>query len=258
MIFSGLVAASLMALGPMGPDKATANPERYRVDLKITQSVDLTPLGQGVMDSEGDASIFVTVTMSDTTGGQLAHVVIDSMTLVATGNIAQQISSSAVDSVRGKFLHAYIVDGKVKGTPTPSDAENPALGLAGSALSALFLGIPEGKGAGDTWADTTRSTPPADGSGGLTSESVTSWTATGMDGDAVVISGTQNGTVSGEMNGQSVSGTVEGTIEATAIPRGLSHAVKITSNNNLEVLVPQAPDVILVKNGSSAVVTALP
>lgn len=255
MIVSGLMALALVSGGTTGPD--TPAPMRYKVDVAMKQSVDMTPMGQGVIDSEINAAVWVAVTMSDTTGGRLAHVVIDSMTVTTTGMAGAQFTPDAVAAASGAFLHAYIVDGKVKGTPTLSVSDNIAvMALGAPALSALFIGMPEGKKAGDTWADTT-STPAGDASNGMSGQSVIEWKVTGMDGSAFVVTGTSNGTVSGEQQGQQISGTVEGSTEVTTVPGGPATAATVTTTQAIEVLVPQAPDVIRVQIASSAVVTLL-
>ncbi len=259
MIVSGLLAATLVFAGPTGPDKGTTAPQRYKVDITLNQAVDLTPMGQGVMDSEITATVYVALTMSDTTGGKVAHMLVDSMTINATGMAAAGFPAEAADSVRGKYIHAYIVDGKIKGNPVPSVEGNPALGLAASALPALFVGVPAGKKIGDTWSDTTNTTPPADGSPGMSGEAIVEWTVTGMDGAALVLTGSQKGTVSGEPQpGQQVSGTITGTNAVTTVPGGPSTRASVSTEQKLEVLVAAAPDVIRVDVKTTAQVSALP
>jgi hypothetical protein len=254
VIVSGLMALALMTGGTTGPDKSATM--RYKVDVTVKQSVDLTPMGQGVMDSDINAAVWVVVTMADTTGGQTAHVVIDSMTVEATGMAGAQFPQEAVNGARGASFHAYIVDGKVKGTPELSVSDNMAVMVLGSpALSALFIGMPAGKKIGDTWADTTNTTSTAEN--GMSGQSVVEWKVVGMDGDAYVVAGTSTGTVSGEQQGQQISGTVEGTTEATTTTGGPAKAATVKTTQAMEVLVPQAPDVIRVQSTSSAVVTRL-
>lgn len=254
MIVSGLMTLALLTGGATGPDHGA--PVKYKVDVTIKQAVDLTPMGQGVMDSDINAGVWVSVTMADTTGGQTAHVVIDSMTVEATGMAGAQIPQEMVNGARGAFFHAYIVNGKVKGTPELSASDNIAVMLLGSpALSALFVGLPAGKKIGDTWSDTT--TTMAEGGEGMSGQSVVEWKVTSMDGDASVITGTSTGTVSGEQQGQQISGTVEGTTEATTTPGGPAKSATVKTTTAMEVLVPQAPDVIRVQSTSSAVVTRL-
>lgn len=254
MIVSGLMALALLTGGPNGPDKPATM--RYKVDVAVKQAVDLTPMGQGVMDSDINAAVWVAVTMSDTAGGQLAHLVIDSMSVEATGMAGAQFPQEAVNAARGAFFHAYIVDGKVKGTPTLSVENNIAVMVLGApALSALFIGMPEGKKVGDTWTDTTNTAP--EGGNGMSGQSVVEWKVTGMDGEAYVVTGTSTGTVSGEQQGQQISGTVEGTTEATTTPGGPAKSATVKTTQAIEVLVPQAPDVIRVQSSSSAVVTRL-
>jgi len=254
VIVSGLMTLALLTGGATGPDKPATI--RYKVDVAVKQAVDLTPMDQGVMDSDINAAVWVAVTMADTAGGQTAHVVIDSMTVEATGMAGAQFPQEAVTAARGASFHAYIVDGKVKGTPKLSVSDNIAVMVLGApALSALFIGMPAGKKMGDTWTDTT--TNAATEENGMSGQSVVEWKVTGMDGDAYVVTGTSTGTVSGEQQGQQISGTVQGSTEATTTPGGPAKAATVKTTQAIEVLVPQAPDVIRVQSTSTAVVTRL-
>lgn len=258
MIALGVMAA-LIAGGPIGPDRVPQAPQRFKMDFNMTQSVDLTPVGQGVMDSEVTGSAFVALTMSDTVGGKLVHLVIDSVIVNATGMLAMQFPTEAMAAARGQFFHAYIVAGKVKGSVNPSLEGSPAMGLAAPALSVLFVGLADGKKVGDIWTDTTRTTPPADGSPGLSNESVSEWTVTAINGDVIVINGTQQGTLSGEPQpGQQLTGTVTGTAEVTSTPGGPAKAAKMRSEQKMEVLIDQAPDVIRIEMTTSAELIAIP
>lgn len=258
MIALGVMAA-LITGGPVGPDRVPQAPQRFKMDFSMTQSIDLTPVGQGVMDSEVTGSAFVALTMSDTAGGKLAHLVIDSVLVNATGMLAMQFPTEAMAAARGQFFHAYIVDGKVKGSVNPSLEGSPAMGLAAPALSVLFVGLADGKRIGDAWSDTTRSTPPADGSPGLSNESVSEWTVTAVDGGVISMTGTQQGTLAGEPQpGQQLTGTVTGTAEVTSIPGGPAKAAKMRSEQKMEVLTDQAPDVIRIEMTTSAELIAIP
>lgn len=257
MIALGVMTA-LIAGGPIGPDRAPQAPQRFKMDFSMTQSVDLTPMGQGVMDSEVTGSAFVALTMSDTVGGKLAHLVVDSVVVKATGMLAMQFPAEAMATAQGQFFHAYIVDGKVKGAPNPSVEGSPAMGLAAPALSLLFVGLADGKKVGDVWADTIRSSPPADGPG-MSNEMVSEWTVTAVDGGVISMTGTQQGTVSGEPQpGQQLTGTVTGTAEVTSLAGGPTKTGRMQTQQKMEVLVDQAPDVIRVEQTTSAELIPLP
>lgn len=257
MIVSGFLALAIAAGWPVGPD--TPVPQRYKVDVVINQSVDLTPMGQGMMDSDINGTLWLAVTMSDTTGGKLAHVAIDSMTVTATGMMGAQLPQPMVEAAKGQFFHLYLVDGKPEGTPTLSVEGNlPMMLLGAPAVQALFLGVPAGKKVGDTWADTTNTNAAGAAAAGISGQSVVTWTVTGMEGNALVITGSSTGNVAGDQNGQQISGTVTGTTEATTPVGGPSVRAKVSTTQDMEVLVPQAPDVIRIKGTSTATVTSLP
>lgn len=258
MIALGVMAA-LIAGGPIGPDRGAQAPQRFKMDFSMTQSLDLTPMGQGVMDSEVNGSAYVALTMSDTTGGQLAHLVVDSIIVNATGMLAMQFPTETMKAANGQYFHAYIVDGKIKGSVNPSLEGSPAMGLAAPVLSVLFVGMPSGKKVGDVWTDTTRATPPADGSPGLSNESVTEWTVTAVNGDMVSMTGTQQGSISGEPQpGQQLTGTVSGTAEVTSTPGGPARTARLQSEQKMEILIDQAPDVLRMEMKTTTELTPIP
>lgn len=238
----------------LGPDKAV---QRYRLDLVINQEVDATAAGQGVVSSEINSSAFVTLTMSDTTGGKIAHVVIDSLTFTATGQMAMQFSQTFADSLKGQWLHGYIVDGKMLGTAKPSVEGNVAMSLVMPVMNALFPGIGAKAANNQAWSDTTRSDVVNDQ---VTqhSQSVVAWTVTGREGGLLTLTGAGTGTVSVEAPEQQATGQVTSSAAVTTVIGGPSKSAKLTNAQELSVLIAALPDPLPVKVASDATLTELP
>lgn len=252
---SGLLALLTVVMGPgSGPERAA---DRYRVDLNMKQAVDLSSAGQGVQEMSLTAAIFMNVTMRDTTGGRIAHVVIDSMMTTGEGQFAASYPQALADSIRGAFIHAYIVNGRLEGTPTLSVEGNAALALATQGLSALFPGVSEKAADKQSWADTVN-THTVNEMVDLNSNQIVTWTVTGKQGDLLTLAGTGEGTVTGEQAGNPVSGTVKNTLAAVTVVGGPAKNAELSSEQNITVLVAQLPEPVVVKINSSMKLTPLP
>lgn len=251
---SGILAL-LVATASVGPQPTS--PVRYRVDLTLTQKADLTAAGQGVLEGGITGAVYVTLTTSDTTGGTIAHFVIDSMTVESSGISAGQISQTFADSLRGETIHAYIKNGKVEGTPELSDPNNPAMNVASQVVGVVYPGIgPKAVGA-KSYSDTS-TTNTVNEQGTRNSQQVMEWTVTGSEGDALTLTGKGTGTVSADMGGQQISGTVATTMEVTSPVGGPASKTVATSDQDMMVLVPGMAEPISVKVESKATLTQLP
>ncbi|HET9066275.1 MAG TPA: hypothetical protein VFN22_10700 [Gemmatimonadales bacterium] len=252
---SGLLALLTVVMGPgSGPERAA---DRYRVDLNMKQAADLSSIGQGMQESSVSATVFMNVAMSDTAGGRIAHVVVDSMRVSGEGALAAQFPQALADSIKGAFIHAYIVNGKPEGAPTYSVEGNPALALATQGLSALFPGVSEKAAGQKSWADT-NNTSTVNEAINVTSNQVVTWAVTGQSGTLLTVTGTGQGTVTGEQGGNPVSGTVSNTLTAVTPIGGPSRSADLSSNQDMTVLVAQLPEPIAVKVTSTMKLTPLP
>jgi len=165
----------LLALASLtGAVTTPSAPQRYRIEVKAQTEVDATASGQGKFSSELSLVGFITVTMSDTTGGQLAHIVVDSVVIPAGIEMPPQMGDPA--AAKGIFFHGYIVDGKVKGGLKPNQPNQLVAMLAGG-VENLFPGLRTTAKVGDTWSDTVKTDATSEG---MTQQSVTmiNWTAT--------------------------------------------------------------------------------
>lgn len=241
MIVSGLMTLALLTGGATGPDHGA--PVKYKVTLNVSQSLDT---GDQQMASTLSSVAFIAVTMSDTTGGQIANIVVDSVTFDADGMLGGQFTAPMISAAAGQSLRAYIVDGKVSGAPQWSVAveENPVLAtVGGSAVSALFVGLVDSRKVGDTWSDTT-AVAPENAPNGIGNNQVITWKVTDANGAALIVDGSSTGSITGSNQGAEFSGTIEGTVAVTSPPGGPARTAKLTNTQKIEVLAPGAPGVI--------------
>jgi hypothetical protein len=247
---SGILALLMFAAGPNGPEA----PQRFKMDVAISQVVDLTSMGQGETTSDITGVVFFTLTMSDTTDGRLAHAVIDSMTVEATGQAGMMFSQTAADALKGEFLHGYIKNGKVEGTATPSVNDNAAMNLASPFLTAIFPGVRDGA---ESWSDTVSTNTSTD-QANMNSQAIVDWTVTGRSGEELVLTGKGTGTVSGEQQGNQISGEVATTFAVTSVPGGPASSAVLTSSQDLLIITMQAPEPLSVKVTTRGTVTSIP
>lgn len=249
------VLFALAGLGPVKPLVAAA-PVHYRIDATSHQEVDLTAFGQPAQISDLKARIFISLTMIDTTGGKLAHLVIDSMMLEATGQMEAAFNQAAADSAKGTSIHAYVVNGKVKDNAKLS-LETQATGLVRQTLSLLFAGTRGGMKAGEGWTDTTTANNKSAAGTNQATTVVTDWKVSGAEGDAITVDGSSNGKVSMESAEQQISGTSTSKLTVTSPAGGPSRHATLTSQQALMVTVPAAPEPIPVTATSQLTLTLL-
>lgn len=250
--------AGLMMLASITAVTPQQAPTRYKIDLKTSQEVDLSAMGGPKQVSDLTGSAWVTVTMSDTSGGKLAHVVVDSLVATPTGMMAQQMPDEAIAGAKGAFFHVYVVNGKVSGTPKPS-IENAALGMVQQSLSLLFPGHKMGAKVGDTWSDTTKTDATTE-AGTQAGSTVTEWKVLSMAGDGYVMEGESKGSMTatqggGELN---ISTKMTGTQKVTTSATGPSTMGETNMKIDATVITSQVPDPIPVTGSTMVTITALP
>ncbi len=209
-MFSLVLLASMLA--PQGPTGPTLH---YKFESKATTSVDLSAMGQGTQSMDMGSAIWFAVTMSDSAGGRIARVVIDSGKVDA-GQLAAMLPDSMLRVKPGAVMRLFVLNGKV--TPL-GGIEN--VGMAGAqllpGLQMMFPSFPVSRAkVGATWADTVKAdtsmtmpdssaTPGAGMS--LGSKSITVWTVTADQGDAYLLDAVVSGTTTMNMMGNEVQGT---------------------------------------------------
>jgi hypothetical protein len=145
----GLTAAGALTLLPLvtGGGPVTT---RYRVDQTLTQEIDATGAGKGKQSISFSTSGFLTLTLTDSTGGKAVKVVVDSM----LGDSTSPIPASVFDSARGAEYHAFLSKaGKLSELEAVSSST--ATQQVQGFFTDFFPWVKEGVKVGETWADTT-------------------------------------------------------------------------------------------------------
>jgi hypothetical protein len=233
----------LLALASLtGAVTAPSAPQRYRIEMKAQQEVDLSALGGGKQTTDLGLIGFITVTMSDTTGGQIAHIVVDSVVIPAGIELPPQMGEPA--TAKGIFFHGYVVDGKVRGGLKPNQPNQLVSMLAGG-VENLFPGIRTTAKAGDSWADTVKTDTNAEG---MMQQSVTmiDWKATAGANGMLQYDGVANGTSKREGNAgngkQTVDAKITGTRSLTGPLAGPMQKGTIKAMQDLIVSMEGAPE----------------
>jgi hypothetical protein len=138
----GLAVAPMSRRAPMST--------KYRIDTKSQSTIDLSAFGQPAQEQNVGLVTWVTVTLTDTTGGRVLHVVVDSLKYDGTVPIEQ----ASLDSVKGGTLHGLLdAAGRVKNlSATPSGSL--VLAQVVGVMHAFFPRMKAGVKAGDTGTDT--------------------------------------------------------------------------------------------------------
>ncbi len=138
-----LILGSIAAARPAAPSTT-----KYRIMTKIEQVVDLSGMGQGNQTTSFDQQAIISVTLSDTVGGQIMHVVIDSLTSTAP------VPPEMVQKAQGAWLHGTVDTwGRGKVTATSADSNDMVSQLKGT-MARFFPIVRPGAKAGDSWLDT--------------------------------------------------------------------------------------------------------
>ncbi|MGH7498155.1 MAG: hypothetical protein ACREL3_04820 [Gemmatimonadales bacterium] len=150
----GLAALGALALLPA----ATGGPyiSRYRLDQTLTQEIDASAAGKGKQSITFSTSGFLTVTLTDSVGGKVVKVVVDSM----RGDSTSPVPATVFDSARGSEYHAFL-----NNTGKLSELEPVGTALAAQQilgfLTDFFPWVKTGVKVGERWADSTSRTTVA-------------------------------------------------------------------------------------------------
>jgi hypothetical protein len=260
-----LLGAILLGLAKAGPPKPAAAPitTHYRIETKTETTVDLSGVGQPNQQVNLGVVSWIAVTLSDTTGGKVVHVEVDS--LKYDGG-APQLTQASVDSARGGTLHAFINGKGHLENIVAHPGENAFLADVQGVIHSFFPKVRVGAKAGDTWVDTVEVNNNQNGSN-ITSKFTINYTA----GEHSTISGVQaiklsakssatmSGTAQNPMGGpMEIEGTVNGSSESYigADGRYLGGNSSATSNQLLKVAMAPAP--IPVKTLRTVTVSLIP
>lgn len=250
-MFAGLM--TLVTIANITPTPSA--PMRYKIDVKSSQEMTMAGAKQSM---DVTSSAWVTVTMVDSASGQAARVMIDSMTLVPTGMMAQGLPPEAASEAKGATIDLYLMGGKVQGKPKMS-VQNPAIMLIFEGVNLLFAGNRAKLAVGDNWADTTRIDNTNDG-GSQTGLVVTMWKVLSMDGDAYVLEGDATATMNAEQGGGAVNIATKttGKQTVTTTGKGLVRKANVEAKVDATIIVSQMPDPIPMLGTTTLTITALP
>jgi len=205
-----LAAGALAApLNPTAPQTI-----HYKIDQSSSQEVDATAAGGPKQTISTHLAAYVTVTLTDTTGGRTAHVVVDSVR-TDTGSVIPQ---AMLDSMKGSAYHGLLgANGKV-GAFKPmkeNDANSPITGM----LNGFFPRVKAGVKSGDAWTDTSE-VNNAVPNGQLTKRTVTNYKAGASEpregAKATRIDAAFSSSLAGSQETPGGTATIEGTGTGTA------------------------------------------
>ena len=141
-----LLLGAMSSLNPRAP-----TPTRYRIDSKVEQIVDLSAMGQGNQTTSFTQLAVISVTLTDTAGGQIMHVVIDSLS-----SDAPVPAPEIMQKARGAWLHGTIdAWGRGKVTVTSADS-NEMVAQVKAMMGRFFPIVKPGAKQGDAWLDTAK------------------------------------------------------------------------------------------------------
>ena len=145
----GLAALGALAFLPAAGGGAPYT-ARYRLDQTLTQEIDASAAGKGKQSISFSTSGFLTVVLTDSTGGKTVKVVVDSM----RGDSSSPVPAAVFDSARGAEYHAFL-----SATGKLSELEPVGTMLAAQQvqgfLTDFFPWVKRGIKVGERWADTT-------------------------------------------------------------------------------------------------------
>jgi hypothetical protein len=146
---------ALVLLPALGLPAAVVAPSvtKYRIDQSLTQELDASAAGGSRQKLAFKTSSFVTVTLSDSAGGKIIRVLVDSV----RGDSDSPIPPAVLDSAKGAEFRGFV---ERSGKPTgfePTRKVAAATQIQGL-LSDFFPWTRPGLKVGDSWVDTTAKT----------------------------------------------------------------------------------------------------
>jgi hypothetical protein len=217
MSFRPAVFASLavgLAMAPSTRSVPAAATLRYRIEAKNQTTVDLSAFGQAPQEQSLGLTAWVVVTLSDTTGGRVMHVVVDSAKYEGTLPLGQE----SVDSAKGGVIHGFVdASGRVKNLEATPRA-NLFMAQIQGVMGNIFPRVKGGAKAGDTWTDTTEVTNNAGGANTKT-KLISQYTAGAQESvsglSAMRLKTTYTSSTTGTLDNQMGTMEIEGTGSGT-------------------------------------------
>lgn len=252
--------ATLLAAAIVQAQTPPAAPQQYRLEVKTLRELDQSSIGRAKTTDGLATSAMISVTMTDSAGGQLARITVNSIALSPTGAVVEDLQRhpTAAQDARGEWVRVYIAHGKIEGGVQLSDSTNPALGAIVQAVGVLFPGIRRGAKVGDSWADTSHINN-ASGSRRVTGELISTWTVIANEGDALVLEGSSTSRTKTEDGSGQVLTLTGGSKERVVIPpSGLARRASIETSNEMSITAPRLTSPIPGRTTGSLTLTPVP
>lgn len=148
-----MIGRLVVVAGSLGLTAAvTSAPKttRYRIESKTEQVVDLTVAGGPKQTNVINQVTFLSVTLADTAGGKVLHVVVDSLSTDAPlPDIAAEVAK-----VKGVWIHGFVdAWGRTKLVASSADS-NDLIATLKPTITRFFPVLKPGSKQGDNWIDT--------------------------------------------------------------------------------------------------------
>lgn len=196
---------------------APADSFRYRIVSVSNQEIDASALGQPSQAVTITTTALITLRLTDSAGGQVAHITIDSAGMDG-GEAMAMLGPEMTEVPPGVFFHFFVKDGKPASDMTPSTTSVPVLSLAG-AIAALFSVPKPAAKVGESWTDTVVvDTVMAQGNSKVTT--ISKWKVSSMEAGGRVLDADQTGIMEVETPMGKMSGTTSGKQHLVTRPRG--------------------------------------
>jgi hypothetical protein len=123
---------------------------KYRIDQSLLQEMDATTAGGAKQVISFTTASFISVTLTDSAGGKVMRVVIDSL----KGDSATPIPPAVLDSARGAEFRGFV---QRSGKPSALEPVHgtPAIAQVQGLLSEFYPWSKSGIKVGQSWTDTT-------------------------------------------------------------------------------------------------------
>lgn len=208
IILAALAVSALTAFAG-GPPLTT----KYRVEVMRSSHVDLSAVGQPPRDQSQSTTAFVSLSLSDTVGGRVLGLLIDSVQV----DTALQVPQAMLDSVKGATASVLLSAANRPSAIRPEHQTVLADGIF-PLLNHFYPRTPAKTKVGDHWTDTLEFAAPQGPNASVTVKMVANWVVMGdeaKDGQKArkvqeAYSIAQNGQLSGPQGDLTLAGTGTG------------------------------------------------
>lgn len=232
---------------------APADSFRYRIVTTSNQEVDASALGQGSQNVTITTTALITLRLTDSAGGQVAHITIDSAGMDG-GEAMAMLGSEMTTVPAGVFFHFFVKDGKPASDMTPSAMSLPVANLTG-AIVVLFSDPKPTAKVGDIWTDTTVvDTAMAQGNSKVTT--ISKWKVSGMEAGGRVLDADATGTMDIDSPMGKMAGTTSGKQHLVTRPRG--PLLRMSSDNISDMTMSMGTMQLSIKGTTKITIDPIP